>query len=34
VMADGSGHFVSETIDFSTWRYLGNKADGSPVQIP
>lgn len=34
VMADGSAHAVSETIDWTTWRWLGNKADGNPVQVP
>lgn len=34
VFADGSGHFVSETIDWTVWRWLGNKADGNPVQLP
>ncbi|NLS93786.1 MAG: DUF1559 domain-containing protein [Planctomycetaceae bacterium] len=33
-MVDGSCHFVSETIDWTTWRWLGNKGDGNPVQIP
>ena len=34
VMCDGSGHTVSETIDWATWRWLGNRADGNPVQVP
>jgi hypothetical protein len=34
VMADGSGHAVSETIDWATWRWLGNKADRNPVKVP
>jgi prepilin-type N-terminal cleavage/methylation domain-containing protein len=34
VFADGSGHFISETIDWSLWRWLGNKSDGNPVQVP
>jgi prepilin-type N-terminal cleavage/methylation domain-containing protein len=34
VMADGSTHSFSETIDFATWRWLGNKSDGHPVQVP
>jgi hypothetical protein len=33
-MADGSTHAVSETIDWATWRWLGNKADGNPAQVP
>ena len=33
-MIDGSTHGVSETIDWATWRWLGNKADGNPVQLP
>jgi prepilin-type N-terminal cleavage/methylation domain-containing protein len=32
-MVDGSTHFVSETIEWATWRDLGNKADGNPVSI-
>ena len=33
-IADGSTHAVSETIDWATWRWLGNKDDGNPVQVP
>jgi len=33
-LADGSAHFISETIDWATWRWIGNKADGHAVQIP
>jgi hypothetical protein len=33
-LADGSTHFVSETIEWATWRWLGNKADGRVVQVP
>lgn len=31
VMTDASVHFISETIDYSTWNYLGNRADGMAV---
>ena len=34
VMCDGSAHAVSETVDWVTWRWLGNKADGNPVSLP
>ncbi len=30
-MADGSVRFLSETIDYVSYQYLGNKADGQPV---
>ena len=33
-MTDGSVQFISETIDYSTWCYLGDKEDKVPVQIP
>ncbi len=33
-MADGSVHFISETIDREIFRYLGSMADGQPVQLP
>jgi len=32
--ADGSVHFVSETIDLVTWQNLGARADGTPVSFP
>ncbi len=32
--ADGSVHFVSETIDFKIWQYLGARAEGEAAQIP
>ncbi len=32
--ADGSVHFISETIDFSMWQYLGARKDGNVVQVP
>jgi len=32
--ADGSTHFIAETIDWATWRWMGNKADGNVIQIP
>ena len=34
VIADGSVRFFSETIDWATWRWLGNRSDGNPVQVP
>jgi prepilin-type processing-associated H-X9-DG protein len=33
-LGDGSVRFWSETIDQLTWRRIGDKADGQPVQIP
>jgi len=33
-MADGSVHFVDEAIDYPTWVYLGDKADGRTVSLP
>jgi hypothetical protein len=33
-MADVSGHFVSETIDPTIWRFLGDRADGHVVTLP
>ena len=33
-MGDGSVRFVTETIDYRTWVFLGDKADGQPVQLP
>jgi len=33
-MGDGSVHFFSETIDWATWRWLGNRKDGNPVTVP
>jgi len=32
-LADGSVHFVSDTIDYHTWVYLGDKADDLPAQL-
>jgi len=32
-LGDGSVRFWSETLDAMTWRRLGDKADGQPVQI-
>jgi prepilin-type processing-associated H-X9-DG protein len=34
VLGDGSVRFVGDTIDFPTWCYLNDKADGQPVQVP
>jgi len=33
-MVDGSTQFVSSTIDFNTWKFLGGSKDGQAVQIP
>jgi prepilin-type processing-associated H-X9-DG protein len=33
-LCDGSARFISETIDFPTWRDLGNRKDGHPITIP
>ncbi len=33
-MVDGSVHFVSETIDYETWVYLGHRSSGKPYQLP
>jgi prepilin-type processing-associated H-X9-DG protein len=32
VFADGSTHFVSETIDYTTYQKLGDRHDGYPVE--
>ncbi|MBA4065886.1 MAG: hypothetical protein C0501_19635 [Isosphaera sp.] len=32
--ADGSVHFLRETIDMRTYQYLGHRSDGQPVTIP
>jgi hypothetical protein len=32
-LGDGSVRFWSETLDQLTWRRIGDKADGQPVQI-
>lgn len=32
-LGDGSVRFISETIDRVTWRRMGDKADGQPVQM-
>jgi prepilin-type N-terminal cleavage/methylation domain-containing protein len=34
LLGDGSVRFLSETIDFTTYQYLGAKADGRPVNMP
>ena len=31
---DGSVHFLSETIDYQNYQYLGGKSDGHLVQLP
>jgi prepilin-type N-terminal cleavage/methylation domain-containing protein len=33
-LGDGSVCFLSEVIDFTTYQYLGAKADGKPVSVP
>ena len=33
-MADGSVHFVADEIDYRTWVFLGNRADGELVELP
>jgi hypothetical protein len=33
IMADGSVHFVSNSIDFRTWSWLGDKADGNVASV-
>jgi len=33
-LADGSVTFISDTIDLTTYRHLGNMADGVPVSVP
>jgi prepilin-type N-terminal cleavage/methylation domain-containing protein len=33
-MADGAVQFLNENIDFQTYNYLGNKADGQPASVP
>jgi len=31
-MADGSVHFIEESVDYETWVYLGDRRDGTPTQ--
>jgi len=33
-MSDGSVHFVSETIDYETWVFLGDRRDGEVALLP
>ncbi len=33
-MADGSVHFISESIDYRTWVFLGDRASGEVVRLP
>ena len=33
-MGDGSVRFVSETIDYRTWVFLGARSDGEVVSVP
>ncbi len=32
-MADGSGQFINDNIDYAAWVYLGDKADGQSTRI-
>jgi hypothetical protein len=32
-MTDGSVHFVSETIDYEVWVFLGSRSDGQIAQL-
>jgi len=34
LIGDASVRFIPDTIDFTTWCRLGDKADGNPVQLP
>ena len=34
LMADGSVHFLSENIDYNTFRWLGQRADGEVLSFP
>ena len=34
VLVDGSTHFISETVDLTTFRRLANRKDGNPTQLP
>ncbi len=34
VFADGSVHFITNSIDLATWRALGSRGDGKVVQLP
>ena len=34
VLADGSTHYISETIDQTTYRRLAHRSDGNPVTFP
>ncbi len=34
VFADGSVHFLSQTVDYTTYQRLGDRRDGQPVAIP
>ncbi|MDR2345245.1 MAG: DUF1559 domain-containing protein [Planctomycetaceae bacterium] len=33
-LADASGRFISETINATVWRFLGDRKDGNPISIP
>lgn len=33
-MVDGSARFVSDTIDYRLWVFLGDRGDGEPVALP
>ncbi len=34
LMADGSVHFLSENVDYNTFRWLGQRADGEVLTVP
>ncbi len=33
LMADGSVHFLSENVDYNTFRWLGQRADGEALSL-
>lgn len=33
-LADGSVHFIKQSIDYALYRQLSTKADGETVQVP
>jgi hypothetical protein len=33
-MADGSMHFISNSINLVTWRSMATRAGGDPVEVP
>jgi hypothetical protein len=34
VMCDGTAHFLSDEIDFDTWRRLAQPDDGKAMSLP